>query len=297
MVHYEEDVMRFLPLLLLITLASCKGGKADDRTIRTDSLPVLKEFATQSLWNDGLAEVATYSSTRVVYGKPRPFESVVVTVKEDFNDQFDVKTDSYDRRDLRSMMKVNIVQRIQTDSYPYNYMTSLFFERTAPSLLHKATMSSQEWCGNTFKHLTRDSLVRYNFNSYWDGEGRGERALQSTILFEDQLFYTLRALDFQNGRTMSVQLYPTIITSKAALQEPVSATLTVGSDVLDPAALQDGSSFASTECWRVSVKCKNGPTSEYWFSKAYPHVLYRFTSDDGRSMRLRSVRRSAYWQH
>lgn len=289
--------MRLLPILLMITLASCKGGKADVPSTATDTLPVRPSFAAASVWNDGRAEVATYASTRVVYGKPRSFESVVITVKEDFNQQFDVKTDSYERTDLRAMMKVNIVQRIQTDSYPYNYMTSMFFERSAPNILHKATTSSQEWCGTTFKHITTDSVVHYAYDSYWDGEGVGTRTLRSSVFFEDQLIYTLRTLDFANGYTTKIELYPTIITSKAALSEPVSATVTVGSDMLDAAALQDGSSFAATECWRVTVKRANGPTNEYWFSKTFPHVMYRFTSDDGRSMRLASVRRSAYWQH
>jgi len=289
--------MRLSTLLLVLALASCKGGKADDHLEVLDPMPVNTSFATQSTWDDGLAEVATYVASRVVYGKKRSYDAVIVTVKEDFNKEFDVKTDTYDRQDIRSMMKVNIVQRIQTDSYPYNYMTSMFFERATPALIHKVTSSSQEWCGNTFKSLSRDSTVHYFYDSYWDGEGRGSRELQRDAYFEDQLLYTLRSLDFKNGRVFHILLYPTIITSKAAMPEPTEATCVIGSDVLDPAALQDGSSFSSTECWRVTVKRSGGLTSDYWFSKAYPHVLYRFTSDDGRSLRLSSVRRSAFWQH
>jgi hypothetical protein len=110
-------------------------------------------WAGNKYWDDGLAEVATYAAERTVYGKKRSFDYTLITVKEDFNEQFNVKTDNYDRKDLFPVMKVNAFCRIPTDNYPYHYLSSAFFKREDATQIYKITISSQEWCGNTFKSL------------------------------------------------------------------------------------------------------------------------------------------------
>ena len=44
-----------------------------------------QQWAMHKLWEDGLAEVATYDAERTVYQKKRRFEFVQITVKEEFN--------------------------------------------------------------------------------------------------------------------------------------------------------------------------------------------------------------------
>lgn len=289
--------MRHLILILIVALASCKGGKDESSERSRISIPIDSSFALRSLWDDGLAEVATYASTRSVYGVTRSYETTIVTVKEDFNTTYNVKTDSYDRSDLLHLMKVNIASTIRTDSYPYHYMTSLFMRRSDPSFLHKATSSSMEWCGNTFKRFDRDSHFVYTFDSYWDGEGKDTVLLQPQALLEEQLLYVLRALDLQQRRTFTVMLYPSIATNKAAMSAPVVATCTIEKGTYDPVPLQDGSTQPPISCYTVDVRRDSGGLMRYWFGVDYPHMLYQWTSDDGRTMKLASVRRSAYWQH
>ena len=135
-----------------------------------------QQWAMDRLWEDGLAEVATYDAERVVYGEPRRFQYTLITVKEEFNQQYNTKTDDYQRKDLFPVMKVNQFCSIPTDTYPYHFLTSAFFRRDQPVQLHKLTTSSQEWCGNTFKAFTDDGLqYQQTYNSYWDGEGSGHR--------------------------------------------------------------------------------------------------------------------------
>lgn len=246
-----------------------------------------QQWAMDTLWEDGLAEVATYAAERVVYGEPRKFDYTLITVKEEFNQQFNVKTDSYQRPDLFPVMKVNEFCAIPTDNYPYHYLTSLFFRRDQPTILYKMTTSSQEWCGNTFKAITDEGL-HYNqsFNSYWDQQGAGHRQLRREVLFEDGLPYALRSLRFERKPSFVVPVYELQQTSKAT------------SPVLYKALIQteDAQTADTTEpAWRVTVALDGQKTSTYWFAKRYPNLLLRQNTWDGRTLLLKEVRRYAYW--
>jgi hypothetical protein len=292
-VRTSYTTMSRLIFSLSFCLLACAPHKEQAQVFSQSALPVLPLFAANTLWDDGLAEVATYSSTRSIYGAPRNFDYVMVTVKEDFNREYNVKTDSYSRSDVFTVLKVNLFARIPTDNYPYHFLTSMFFPRSQVAVLHKLTNSSQEWCGNTFKHVRRGvDTLRYTWDSYWDGEGVGVANLDTTAVFEDQLFLTLRALDFRDGLTATFLQYPSMITSRAAIAQPQTCTLKVASETLSAT-----STFMETECWRVSIVANNGSTLDYWYAKQPPHVLYRYASSDGRTMTLSSLRRAAYWQH
>ena len=233
------------------------------------------DWAQHKLWDDGFAEVAIYDAQRVVYNKPRYFEYTLITVKEDFNRAFDVKTDDYKRKDLFPVIKVNEFARIPTDQYPYHYLTSLFFRRENPVTLHKLSGSSQEWCGNTFKAVSdAGSSFKYTYHSYWDGQGDGKRKLDKNTLFEDQLPYTLRSLAFAEGLTFQAPVYELQQTSKAT--EP---------------------QIYPTGAWLVTVQFTPEKQSRYWFAREYPNILLRQQSFDGRTLILKNVRRYAYWQH
>jgi hypothetical protein len=244
-------------------------------------------WAQDKFWDDGLAEVATYQAQRVVYNKTRTFEYTLITVKEDFNKEYNVKTDDYKRSDLFPVMKVNQFCRIPTDNYPYHYLTSLFFRRENPLQAHKITSSSQEWCGNTFKAITQSGgTYNYAFNSYWDGQGEGKMELPGKILFEDQLPYTLRSLRFKDGLTFKADIAELLQTSKANKPAIYQALISVSTD----------NTSSNNSLWQVIVKLSPDKQNSYWFRKAYPHVLEKQQSWDGRTMQLKVVKRYAYWQ-
>jgi hypothetical protein len=241
------------------------------------------DWAANALWDDGLAEVATYEAERVIYDKNRQFEYVQITVKEDFNKAYDVKTDRYDRKDLFAVMKVNQFCRIPTENYPYHFMTSLFFRRNDPLNLHKLTSSSQEWCGNTFKAISPvGNRLEFSYNSYWDGQGRGKMTLHKGLLFEDQLPYSLRSLRFKAGLAFSAPVASLMQTSKASAPDMYAAVFSVKNAGAD---------------WQVTVQIGPGKRNAYWFAGTYPHVLLRQQTWDGRSLRLKEVKRYAYWKH
>ena len=246
-----------------------------------------EQWAMNKYWEDGLAEVATYEAERTVYKKKRQFAYTLITVKEEFNQQFNVKTDDYKRNDLFPVMKVNAFCQIPADQYPYHYLTSLFFRRDQPVALFKMTSSSQEWCGNTFKAIIDDGVnLKQSYNSYWDQQGVGTRDLRRDVLLEDALPYTLRTLRFAQHPSFDCVVMDFQQTSKAAAPVYYKAHL---------ATTEAAAAEAAAPAWRVAVQLAPDRQNVYWFAKAYPNTLLRQTTWDGRSLRLKSQRRYAYW--
>ncbi|KAA9339592.1 hypothetical protein F0P96_02985 [Hymenobacter busanensis] len=283
----------FPVVLVLAAVSSCQQPKPE--TASTQPAPAYAarfdaNWAQHKLWDDGLAEVATYEAERVIYQKPRAFELTMITVKEDFNRAFDVKTDDYQRPDLFPVMKVNQFCRIPTDNYPYHFLTSLFFPRAAPAHLHKLTTSSQEWCGTTFKAIGEGNGSGYQlaFNSYWDQQGVGSYDLPNGVLFEDALPYTLRSLTAADTSAFEAPVVELQQTSKAT--RPVVYQARISQQLEAPS--EDGSRRQ-----RVTVHLAPGKANEYVFAADYPNLLQEQHTWDGRTLRLKSVRRFAYWQH
>jgi len=289
-------VVAFWAVLGLTSACSSKSDRKPERP--TDQIPLdnpltrrggpfRQQWAMNPLWEDGKAEVATYEAERVLYGEPRRFEYTLITVKEEFNRQYNVKTDDYQRKDVFPVMKVNQFCRIPTTNYPYHFLTSLFFRRDQPVELHKLTTSSQEWCGTTFKAIIDDGLqYQETYNSYWDGQGEGRRTLRHDVLFEDALPYTLRSMRFETLPTITARIYELQQTSKAPAPHLYEAQIRV----------EDGLTVDTPEpAWRVRVALTDQKQNVYWFAKTYPNVLLRQTTWDGRNLWLKQVRRYAYW--
>ena len=283
-------------VLLAMTAPACTpdAGPADKPRARVSAqalqaiMPHFDEqWAMRTYWEDGLAEVATYDAERTVYQKKRQFEYTLITVKEEFNQEFNTKTDDYKRGDLFPVMKVNEFCAIPADQYPYHYLTSLFFRRDQPVALFKMTSSSQEWCGNTFKAMVDDGVsLKESYNSYWDGQGVGNRDLRRDALLEDALPYTLRALRFDQQPTFDLLVMELQQTSKAALPQYYKARLSAGEAPVGE---------APAPAWRVAVQLAPGRQNVYWFAKSYPNILLRQSTWDGRTLLLKNQRRYAYW--
>ncbi|MGV3586629.1 MAG: hypothetical protein ACO1OF_06490 [Adhaeribacter sp.] len=273
--------------ITLWSLSSCVGRLEPTQLSEEQQAYFNPDWAQNKFWDDGLAEVAIYQAERVVYKQPRAFEYTLITVKEDFNQAHNVKTDDYNRSDLFPVMKVNQFCRIPTDNYPYHYLTSLFFRRENPVTVYKITSSSQEWCGNTFKAITNTgNNFNYNFNSYWDEQGTGQMELPQNILFEDQLPYTLRSLRFKEGLTCKANIAELLQTSKANKPTVYQASIATTSD----------NTVANNNLWRVNVKLAPDKENIYWFRKEYPNILVKQQTWDGRTLQLKEVKRYAYWQ-
>lgn len=248
-----------------------------------------KEWANNKLWYDGLAEVATYDAQKTVYKKQRNFDYTYITVAEDFNKKFRVKTDDYKRKDLYKVMKLNAFASIKTENYPYHYLSSMFFYFDKPWEMDKMTTSSQEWCGNTYKeYLNNSNQYLMKYHSYFDEEGDGEQKIASETLFEDQLSYTLRTLKFKEGLNFDAKILESQITNKVGKLKIYDAKLKIedgDNDILDKAT------------WKVTVTLEPNKNNIYYFEKSYPNLLLKQNTWDGLNLTLKQTSRYAYWKH
>ncbi|MGW8122537.1 hypothetical protein ACV07N_07730 [Roseivirga echinicomitans] len=276
-----KSIFNLLLLVFIGTACSTPQEHIEDQYVPNEHFN--QDWAMDKLWEDGLAEVAHYKAELTIYGKPRTFDQVFLTVKEEFNKEWNVKTDDYERDDLFSVMKVNKFARIETDNYPYHYLSSLFYKRNQPDQLYKMTHTGQEWCGNTFKQfLLEGANYKYDYNSYFDGTGDGEMEISGTdFLWEDQLSYALRALKFEDGLTFNARLVEAQINTKVRKPTIYNAQFSV---------------MDKNDRWQVEVKLDAEKTNIYHFGKEYPNLLHSQLTWNGYKLELDSVSRYQYWR-
>jgi hypothetical protein len=164
----------------------------------------------------------------------------------------------------------------------------MFLNFDTPWAISKMTNGSQEWCGNTFKeYLSNGKQINLTYHSYWDNEGDGKKELPQDILFEDQLNYTLRTLNFKNNLTFEADVLESQITSKVGKLKIYDAQFKV----------EDGSAYTKEiQSWKVTVTLDSDKQNVYYIAKAYPNLLLSQQTWDQRNLNLIKVSRYAYWQ-
>ena len=255
-------------------------------------------WSLDRIWDDGLAEVAIYEAERVIYGKSWPHEETRILVAEPMETSRHVKAEPpYAGKSILPVLKYNIVTRVQTKNYPYQLMSSLFIDRSAPERVVKATFSSQEWCGQTFKDLQLyHNPPRFTANSYWAGQAIIDQPLEwaEGTLLEDQLAVSLRALSLAEGEEISIRMLPSQIGNRAPAPQIIPAViqrlkptgeLQAGSDTWDPG-----------ERVVYEIRGEGGFEATYEFAIKPPHVLLQYAHSDGRRGTLKSLQRRAYWK-
>jgi hypothetical protein len=260
---------------------------------RAERLPVDRSWAADPSWDDGRAEVSVYAAERVIDGKPRPHELRMIVVKEDFADDLHVKADPpLAGRAVTTVLKLNLVATVPTDDYAYQFLTSVFVRRDEVTRLVKATVGSQEWCGNTFKEIvTWGGPPRVHFHSYFDAQADGERplALGDDGLLDEQLLVALRSIALPEGKSVRLRVADPITTNRAGPEESRDATLaSAGADAVE-------TPLGRIPARRYVLRRVGGGESTYWVESAAPRSIVRVESSDGTRMLLRERARRDYW--
>jgi hypothetical protein len=243
--------------------------------------PFGADLLKNPIWDDGKAEYSVYDAQEVREGLLRPAREVLLVVKEPFNMRLRVKSDQAGGPEV---LKMNRILDVPTGVYAYHQMYSAFWGRASGELF-KFSLSSSDTCGNTFKlGWLSAGFLKMTYHTYWDGEGDGQlrRALPEHFLFYDDLPFHLRFLGLEEGATLHVQLFPSIIESKVGKPEFTPATIR-----LLPS--QDGS--IRVELARAAGK------DEFLFDSQFPHVLKSWTRANGSSLKLKKTQRLDYWHH
>lgn len=242
------------------------------------------DYYNAHIWDDGKAEVARYRATRVIYGKPRLHEVTMITVSEDFDTATYTKAEPpYGETVVLPVMKLAVIATINTPNYPYHYMTTSFIDRSDPVSPLKLSTSSQEWCGTTSRNFERwTETPRERFQSYWQNEGAGERAvaLRPGDLFEEDLPAVLRSLKFKDGLRATFRLASNVTVVRTPPITIVPAVLAVAEE---------------NKQWLVRIDTADGRVLRIRFDPARNDVLQSLEHSDGRTLELSAVARTAYW--
>lgn len=260
-------------LLLLAALAAAPAG---------ENVVWKAGFGREALWNDGQAEVSVYEATDRREGRLRASRAILIVVAEDLVADRLVKADDPTRAKIRRVLKFNHVRSIPTGLYTYQQMLSFFADADRLSPV-KLTMTSHEWCGNSFVEWRSDTGT-LAIRSYFENPGDADAPLDPReAVFYDALPLELRSLDFERTRSGRLRVIDSVFASKPAIP-PV-----------DEAVLEVERSPVSAGVYRVRLT-RGDRRDTFEFEKAFPHRLARWERSDGGTLRLQSSRRSRYWE-
>jgi hypothetical protein len=240
-------------------------------------------FGTAPVWDDGNAEVSVYDARDVRYGIARSSRAVLIVVAEDLLRDRLVKADSPAAGvALVRVLKLNQVRSIPTGVYTYQQMLSAFLAADSLDPV-KITMTSHEWCGNSFAEWRRD-LASLELRTYFESPGDTEVPLiPEGAVFYDALALKLRGLDFARTRRGTLRIIDSIFSNRPVPPPVEDAGLVVDRTAGPPAAYR----VALTRGKRRDV---------FEFEVAAPHRLLAWERSDGGSLRLRRSSRFRYWE-
>lgn len=147
-------------------------------------------------WYKGGAEITSYELEQARYGEIHQGQAVLVFVTEPFSQSKQVKLDypEQNKSDEVPVLKLNTTKKFNTGIYPYSMMSSVFAPVDIGQYPHplKLTISSQEWCGQTFLQLNNQpETYAVDSRSYFEQEGDQQLRLAKDWL-EDELWTRIR---------------------------------------------------------------------------------------------------------
>jgi len=260
-------------LLLLAALAAAPAGQ---------NVVWKAGFGREAVWNDGQAEVSVYEATDPREGRLRTSRAIFVVVAEDLVAGRLVKADDPAHAKTRRVLKFNHVRSIPTGLYRYEQMLSVFADVDGLSPL-KITMTSHEWCGNSFVEWRSDTNT-LSLRSYWEAPGDVDAPLDPHgALFYDALALVLRGLDFEKTRTGRLRVIDSIFGSKPAVPQVEDAVIGVERTAAPPGV------------YRVHLS-RGDQRDTFEFETGFPHRLARWDRSDGGTLKLQNSVRTRYWE-
>ena len=268
------------PALLLLALAATARAQF--------SAALLQD---EKYWGDGKAEFNIYDAVEMRYGQPRKCEILHILVREPFAERDLVKAEPGTRGGTYPVIKLNQILHIPTGVYVYQQMHSAFW-RCDTGALVKATLTSNDSCGNTYKEFRALGGLRgmvnpgwrYEWRTYWEGMSAGGENIGApkAAVFYDELPMRVRTIDFSNGA--------------GAFASAVASTI-IGSK-------RDQVAFASASVeWAVrpdaiAVRVAIGEKrDDFLLDAKAPHRLREWKKSDGGSLKLRRSLKLDYWNY
>ncbi len=255
-----------------------------------------KKFSELPIWEDGLSEMSYYDATCMLYNKPRKYTRVHLFNRQDMDRERSVKAHDKSKQVVPAF-KFLVTEEIPTENYNYRFHTTAFLERPGLEPM-KLTVSSQEWCGTTFKWLHWSRPAGYSpdnwsldvcWYSYYGDEGDGWWPWpRSNIDAYEILPLYARAVAASGGEKREMHLLKSMHNAHRPDPIPMDAVLRV-----EGKARKVQVPLGTFEALRIVLDWEGAET---WFDVETnpPYRLLAFKADDVTG-RLRFVERRAYW--
>ena len=278
---------------VVVGCAASDSARASTPNTADADLPGMAAGAWSSdpIWYDGLVEQATYDAQMTLYGRPRSFEAVVLTNKEQHDLSTRTKADG--STDTVEVWKHNYIEVAPTPNYDYKFVTTSHFA-VDDLTLTRFDFSSQEWCGTSFKQYQRagDGWDYWSF-SYMPEAGRvsGQvSAGDAPTVPLNGLSLFLRGYDFDAREPLDLWVLPDQKMNRPSEYKPVHATVRFIEETSDGYQLSVDTS--PSEPGSMSTQVNLGT---FVFAKDRQHVMLSATFGNGDSYELKSLDRVDYW--
>lgn len=240
------------------------------------------------VWDDGLSEMSYYDATDTIYGKTRRYTRVHLINRQWMNRSLGVKQEG-NLDGARPVLKLNMAEEIPTENYNYRYLNTVFVDRYT-LLPFKMVVSSQEWCGTSYKHLRwQDDGLRGQSFSYLPDQGESQWNLADGPLPYESLMLIARDVAAGGkgfaGRELSVlapmrsnrEVAPEVMQGRLRVSAPKAVRVPAGK-------------FTGIEVsWDGP-----GPKARFVFDENEPYYLLAFEAG-GVTGELRGAERRPYW--
>ena len=246
------------------------------------------DWATDSIWYDGLVEKATYDATKVIYGQPRQYEATFLTNKEAH--ELSTLTKAPNGGETVEVWKHNQIEVVPTPNYDYKFVTTS--HATTDGLeLTRLDASSQEWCGTSVKqYLHSEGAAKgggwdYFGFSYMPGEGQtsevvGASRSAPTVAF-NSLPLVLRGYDFDGRGDLQIRMLPDQKSNRQTPAQPVDAVVSYAGE--------------TDAGHKLTLTADGAEVGTFEFADDRRHVMLSYEGVNGDSYQLIDLDRVDYW--
>ncbi len=186
-----KKIIGISSLILLAAITAISWNIPNTVVKQSDQPAATPDFKVY--WNDGKAEISSYTLQQSRYGELHEGEATMIFVTEPFSKSKQVKLDNYKNyKDKVEVLKLNAVRKFNTGIYPYSTMTSIFSPYESSGQALKVSTSVQEWCGHAFMQFNRrGNKIKIAGKSYFESEGDVDSSIPNAYL-EDELWNMIR---------------------------------------------------------------------------------------------------------
>jgi hypothetical protein len=257
------------------------------QTGKASSAAGTSAWASDGIWYDGLVEKATYKASQTIYGKPREFTAVFLTNKEQHDTATNTKSSASSQ--TVEVWKHNQIEVVPTPNYDYKFVATSHV-RVGDGVLSRLDVSSQEFCGASFKQyaikLDRQNKPGWTYFgfSYMPESGRVDGYVEGRdekVVAFNALPLWLRGYDFSKREAVSFAMLPDQKSNRATPHQPAEATIQFAGET------ESG--------YQLELLVEGKLYGRYEMAKDRLHVMLRYEGADGLRYELSSLERTNYW--